>query len=163
MIPESELRREIERLDELVALLFRRSIPIVQNFKQSLTIQVVVNTTTASVVFVPLLSITLTKISSTSVLIVLFSVATSNLLGAPIIFFRVRLDGVAQRGMAISIPFVVPLTQPGAIVLQLPGAAVGVHTVDVQWRVSAGTAQIRPVAAPDAESAILIVQEVEPL
>jgi sirohydrochlorin ferrochelatase len=73
--------------------------------------------------------------------------------------FRVLLDGVAQRGTAEGFSGANRRNGSGTILLRRSVAA-GLHTVSVEWRTNAGTAQIRPVAAADTEYASLLLEEV---
>lgn len=118
------------------------------------------NTTTTSVAFVALgLSVSITILAGSFVLIH-FTVCGDNNTGNATVFFRVRVDGVVQRATAISQPLTANEASSGAIILRIAGLAVGAHTVDVQWRVSAGTGGVRPVGNPDSDHASLYVQEI---
>lgn len=129
------------------------------NFLQTKFIEVTADTTTTSATFVALdgLSISITTVGSTSLLIWL-AADLSNTSGSATTYIRVRVDGVAIRGVGTRAP---AAGEPQGVPLALKVAvAAGVHTVDVQWYRTGGTSRVRPVAAPDAESASILVAEV---
>lgn len=127
-------------------------------FLQSVFAQITVDTTTASVAFVTLLSQAIT-IQAGSVLLIHVSAGTSNSANTNTNFFRIQVDGATQRGVAVSLD---AANTPGsvALVLRVTGLAAGSRTVVLQWRVGAGTGRIGAVAAPDAEHASLLLEEV---
>jgi hypothetical protein len=128
-------------------------------FKQSVLSEITVNTTTTAVAFAdpPLLEVNITA-GDVGFLLIWFAVTCSSSSNNRTVFFRVLVDGVVRRGGAARVS---TLSQPQAvgIVLRVPVVA-GARVVKVQWRVDGGTGQIRPIAAPDAESASLLVAEV---
>ena len=128
-------------------------------FVQSVTSQITVDTSTSSASFTSFLTTDVIVQNNNSVLLVFFSVSGTTASGTASMFFRVLLDGVAQRSVGMSPP---SSTRPGAafLVLRLSGVAAGTRTVAVQWRVSASTGRVRPVTNPDSEHASLVVQEV---
>ena len=129
---------------------------------QSAFVEVMANTTTVSVVFVAFdtITIALTKITAASALLIFFAVGASNSMNNQHVYFRVRVDGVVKRGIAVTSSGANG-PESGAIILRVTGLASGAHTIDVQWRVDSGTGQCRPVAQPDSESASLLVEEVQ--
>lgn len=130
-------------------------------FKQSALAEITVNTTTTAVVFAdpPLLELSITA-GDAGFLLIWFTASVSAATNNRTAYFRVLVDGVVQRGAAARLA---TGSQPQAvgISLRVPVAA-GARVVKVQWRVDSALAvgQIRPVAAPDAESASLLVAEV---
>jgi len=123
-------------------------------------VAVAVNTTTTSAVFVTLLSRPITVLVTGSDVDIIATFAVSHTSAADqTTFFRITFDGVPVRGAGL-FSTDVGETNSGAIIAHMTGVAAGVHTVLLEWRTTAATAQIRPVAAPDAESAALFVDEV---
>ncbi len=121
-----------------------------------------VNTTTTAVSFVSpstLLTTTITKLFAGSKIIVHFSVGTSNTNNGRQMFFRVVVDGVAQRAVAVDCTNS-GIAQSASIVTSVIGVAVGSRTILIEWYTSANTGQVRPVAAPDSEHASMLVEEV---
>ena len=131
---------------------------ITSPFKQSIFAEKAADATTTSTTFVTLLSQAITLAGSTSLLIH-FSAGVSNTTNAAITSFRVTVDGVAKRGTSFKAP---SASGAGgvAIILKVDGLSAGAHTVLVEWKVSGGTGQVRPVAAVDAEHASLLLEEV---
>lgn len=127
-------------------------------FLQSILAEVGVNTTTTSTTFVTLLSQVIT-IQAGSILLIHLSASFSHAANNQTGYFRVQVDGVTVRATAQRNP---TSGEPGscAIVLRRTGLAAGARTVTVQWRTSGSTLRIRPVAAPDAEHASLLLEEV---
>jgi hypothetical protein len=126
--------------------------------------EVTANTTTTSGVFVDLITLVYTKISATSNLHILGHTSSSNssILGQQV-FNRITVDAVAIRGCEQVVGLLgANQAQSGAVNVRVSGLAAGARTIKMQWRTSGGTAQIRPVAAPDQESASITVLEVEP-
>lgn len=120
--------------------------------------ELAVDATTASLVFILLLTTSIT-ITAGSILLIDFSTGTSNTVNNANNFFRIRIDGVVQRGVATTTSGAGNPSSAG-MTLRVAGLAAGARTVDVQVRVSAGTGQIRPVTQPDSEHVSLRVQEV---
>lgn len=118
-------------------------------------------TTTATSFVAPstLLTTTITKRFTASKLIVHFSVGTSNTNNGRQMFFRVVVDGVAKRAVAVDCPNS-GLAQSAAIVTSVSGVATGSRTILIEWYRSANTGQVRPVAAPDSEHASMLVEEI---
>jgi hypothetical protein len=129
---------------------------------QTQFIEVTADTTTLSAAFVAFDTITLTfsKLTATSYFVIHFSCGASNSTNAAVTAFRVRVDGVAKRGIGLTAAGA-GAPSSGAIVLRVPGLAAGSHTVDVQWRVTSGTGRCRPATSPDSEHGSLYVEEVE--
>lgn len=123
---------------------------------QSSSSRIAVNTTTTSTTFVDLLSVTLT--TQASFLLIFFTCGVSNTAGTGQTFFRVLVNGVAVAGAGAS---QVSANRPVSCAISHRIAVnAGSNIVKVQWRVANATGQIRPVAAPDAEHANVIVMEV---
>lgn len=125
--------------------------------KQSVSADLAVNTTTTSLTFIDLLTANI-AVGGAGFLLIWFTVAGSLLAVNQTAFFRITVDGVAQRGVAFRSP---SAGQPAgaSICLRVPVVS-GARVVKAQWRVSGSTGQIRPVLQPDAESAELVVAEV---
>jgi hypothetical protein len=125
-------------------------------FKQSVDAEIVADTTTTSTSFVDLLSLTVTTTGS-SFLLTTFSAAFTNSSGVTYrrVEFQLLIDGVPQHGC-----LGVATSTNGATIAMVDRLAVsaGTHTVTVQWRTSANTAQIRPSTV--TEDAHLLVCEV---
>lgn len=128
------------------------------SFLQTVFNQITVDTTTASAVFVTLLSQAIT-IQAGSVLLVHFTTGVSNSNANNTQFFRVQVDAVTQRAVGTT-NVVANGPQSAGIVLRITGLAAGSRTVTIQWRTSGNTAQIRPATVPDAEHASLLLTEV---
>lgn len=84
--------------------------------------------------------------------------AASNTNNSRAINYRITINGVAVRGVG-TFTSNSGNAEAFAIVLKKAVTAAS-HTIVLQWLTSANTAQIRPVAAPDTESASLLVEEV---
>jgi hypothetical protein len=71
------------------------------------------------------------------------------------VYFQIVLDGVPMSGGGAT------MGGTGAVAIKRTAPiAAGAHVVEVQWRLaSAGVASVRPVSAPDGESATLGVSE----
>jgi hypothetical protein len=124
--------------------------------KQTLFAQITVDTTTTSAAFVDLLTQAIT-ITAGSKVIINFT-ASANNSNVSLIQFQITIDGAAVRGASSRV------SQNNtevccSIVYERLGLAAGAHTVKIQWRTTAGTARIRPVATV-VEHASLILQEV---
>lgn len=125
---------------------------------QSILTEVTVDTTTTSTTFVTLLSQAIT-ISAGSILIVQFVSSSSNGGALRFEYYRILIDGTPYRGASCKLTNI-DATGGASISIRVPGLAAGSRTVIVQWRVSGGTGQIRPVTVPDGESASVLIQEV---
>lgn len=117
-----------------------------------------VTTTSTSFVDVTGLSVTLTTTGGD--LVAFFTFGASNSTTGRENDFRILLDGTSYQGTSMRCG-AKDLAQSGGIVIRFTGVAAGSHTVKIQWQVSNGTGQIRPVTgAVDKEHANLLVQEV---
>ena len=125
--------------------------------KQMLFIEQTVDTSTVSAVFVTLLTQAITTVAGT-VLDVTATLGFINGTNNAQTFFRITIDAVAQRGVAEH-HSPASAQRSAAITVRKTGLAAGVHTVLVEWRVSSGTASIRPATQPDQEHASLRVIE----
>jgi hypothetical protein len=127
--------------------------------RQSAMTEVTVDTTTASQVFVALLSLSITT-RPNAVVLIHFSFAASNNANHGVAF-SLQVDGVTRRGAALNAVSTNANAGGGAIVYRVSGLAAGAHTIAVQWRtIAGGMAQIRPATQPDLEHAVLMVEEV---
>lgn len=127
--------------------------PLIQTAFTELT----VDTTTTSVTFVDLMSLTM-NVGSNKIS-VHFTVGGSNNQGfGGNLFFRLVVDGVTIRGTAVR-STAANVSETGALVWR--GAVVaGSRIVKIQWMTDVGTARIAPVTVPNGEHASLYVQEI---
>lgn len=123
---------------------------------QTVQNEITVNQTTTSGAFTNLITQSIT--TGANFLIVTFDVTTSNNSGTAQNFFRIRVDGVTER--AGGCRMAAANTAQGVSLSARVPVTAGTHSVTVDWYRSAGTAQIRPVAAPDSEGGSLIIWEV---
>jgi hypothetical protein len=128
------------------------------NYRQSVFAKISVDTTTTSTTWVDLISQAVT-ITASGILIIHLTAAVSNSAVNKAVQFRVTVDGVSQGGFGIELKSA-GVSCSGAIVVRVTGLSAGAHTVKARWQTSAGTAQIRPVGAPDTESANMLIEEV---
>jgi len=127
-------------------------------FRQSVFAGVAVDTTTASGVFVDLLTATITTTAG-GILLIHANMSSSNsavILAPATNSFQVLIDGVVQRGAACA---AYTGSAFGASIGLRVAVAAGLRTVKIQWKVSGTTGRIRPVTTTD-ESASLLVCEV---
>jgi hypothetical protein len=117
-----------------------------------------VDVSTNSTVFIDLLTLAINTTGGD--LEIWFDATNSLTSGNRQTFYKLLVDGVAQDGTSTFTTFSAPVSRTGAIVRKVTGLAAGAHTVKVQWKVDSGTTQIRPVTAPNSESAGLLVNEV---
>lgn len=117
--------------------------------------EISVNTTTTSTTFVDLL----TRVISTGAnnVLIHFSAGFSAA-DQETVFFRVTIDGVAQRGAAQTVRN--GLRQGSVAIVLKRAVTAASHTIKIQWRVTAGTGSVQPVLSPDAEHASLLISEV---
>ena len=131
------------------------------NYAQTTSSVLAVNTTTTSTTFVNLISIVVS--TSGGSLNVFGSISSSNTGNGAENFFRITVDGTSigassskgDLGTASG-----TIVAGNNIITNTGVLSAGSHTVVLQWRVSGGTGQIRPVAAVDQEYASLMLQEV---
>lgn len=127
-------------------------LPAVLQIKQNTFATQAVDVSTVSIVFVDLFSVTLT--TEADFLDCQYTASVEAVAAG--MFMQLELDGVAIPGTGSS---------HGVGTLALCGRAyvaiaAGAHTVKLRWRVDVlGTANLRPVTLPDAESATLMVRE----
>lgn len=123
---------------------------------QSTFVELSANTTTTSLTFVNALS-TNVDLTIDGYLLLDFSCSVSNTSNNQTMFFRLRNNTTALRGTATRVasgagnPQVVSLTYRTGLL------SAGTYTIDVQWRTTGGTVQVRPVAAPDQEHMCLVI------
>jgi hypothetical protein len=120
--------------------------------------EIEVDTTTASLVPVDLLSVNFHKSSSNSRLKVYISTSSSNDTNATSNRFQLVVDGVAVRGCGCRGQN--NFAQAAAMIHVIDSLSAGDHTIKVQWFVSGGTGQIRPITHADDESASMLIEEV---
>lgn len=124
---------------------------------QSLMANVTTDQATTSTAFVDLLSISITAKGNNYLLIRAMG-SVSNSLASANMRLRITVDGVSYGGCqtrsvaaAIGVPFGVAARV---------AVAPGVRTVKLQWATASGSMRVRPVSNVDAESAVLMVEEV---
>jgi hypothetical protein len=124
---------------------------------QSTFVEQASNTTTGSASFVTLLTQSITT-SAGSALLIDATASLSNTGGTSNTDIQIVIDGTAARGCGTR---TTSGNVPGglAIVYKKTGLAAGVHTILLQWRTNAGTAQCRPTTTAN-EHASLVIQEV---
>lgn len=125
--------------------------------RQSVFAEIAADTTTTSASFVDLLTANITTFSSILIIQASISASNSSALGANM-DFQVLVDGVAKRGFAIRTPALSNAQLGAGLFYKMTGLTPGAHVVKLQWRTSAGTGQVRPVATI-AEHASLLVEE----
>jgi hypothetical protein len=124
---------------------------------QTLFVEATTDRSTTSTTWVDLLSQSITLLAGTK-LIALISASAVNT-NDEFSYFRLVIDGVAQRG--VSLRSRSDVAQPIALNFAKTGLAAGAHVVKLQWRVAASTSRIRPATQPDSEHASLLLQEVK--
>jgi hypothetical protein len=140
------------------ALVFSQFSQDTDRFIQSVFKEITVDTTTTSMVLVPLLSQTIT-IGVGGILIIHFSTSVSATNAASTMSYRLSIDGVAQRATAQRVA-AAGEPQSAALVYRKTGLSAGIHTILIEWNTSQGTARIRPVSNPDSEHCSLLIEEV---
>jgi hypothetical protein len=118
-----------------------------------------VDTTSASNVFVDLLTVAI-NVTTGPFLYINASAGISSVLGLDSADFRLTIDGspVVGTGAFLSSS---NLAETVSLVWRESGVAAGAHTVKLQWRGTniGRTLQCRPVTSPDSEHASLYVAE----
>lgn len=116
---------------------------------------IAVDTTTASIGWTDLLSVSI--VTGANNLELMFTVGVSTGDKAGDAYFRFTVDAVAKHGVGLG-----GVVDMNSAALSWRGAVTATaHTVKVQWRSPGGdTIRIRPVTAPDTEHAQLLVREV---
>jgi len=135
--------------------IFAGSVPV-----QSLFIELTVDTTTNGKSFSELLSLTFDT-QAGSYLEVLFTASVDASNGSRDAQFRIKLDGVVEKGMNVHLH---QSGDPnsGAMVWKSDSPlAAGSHTVRIEWKrgQQGTTLGIRPVSDPNTEHASLLVRE----
>jgi hypothetical protein len=131
-----------------------------RTYVQTSSTTLAVDTTTTSVTFVDLLSLTINVTNENSTLIISSCGSVSNTNNAKLIQVRITVDGTSQGGQSLN-AISSAIANPFSLVCRSAGISSGSHTVKLQWLTGANTAQCRPVSVGiDTESANLIVQEV---
>jgi len=74
--------------------------------------------------------------------------------------FRLQVNGVNARAAGCVNAGGAGNPIGATLIFRTAALTAGVQTVTIQWRVSAGTGQIRPVAVPDSEYASLLIMEI---
>ena len=136
-------------------------IRIQDNYVQTAVVRLTADTTTTSTAFVTLL--TLSGQTYGGSLNIFASVSSSNTANTAQNFFRITVDGVSVGASSSKGDggLLSATTVAGNNITANSGIlSVGTHTILLQWRVSGGIGQIRPVAAVDQEYASFMVEEV---
>lgn len=132
-------------------------VPAAKSIYQTTFDQITSDTTTTSTTFTAFLSRTLT--TGARNIIILFSVSASCAGDQESGFFEVRLDATTLRTTGLTFRNPSPRTHSASLIYKVAVTAAS-HTVDVRWRVTGSTIQVRPVAELDQEHASLIIAEV---
>lgn len=127
--------------------------------KQVVFAEITVDTTTTSATFATLISQAVTKQLAGTRFKITATWSASNSTNNSVNDFRVAVDGVSQRGASQTIT-PAGAGHSGAICVVVTGLSTGARTVTLEWRTSAGTARVRPVAAVDTEHASLVIEEI---
>jgi hypothetical protein len=112
--------------------------------------------TTTSTTFIDLMTLTVTI--GANPVILDFSVSCNNTGMFNQCDFQLLVDGGITRGITVYTS-TSENASSGAILYKTSALTAGSHTFKIQWRVDAGTGQVRPVTTA-VEHAILILEEV---
>ncbi len=124
---------------------------------QTVFAEISTDITTTSATFVTLISQSVTTTGGN--LIIHFTASPSNTNANTNVTFRVSVDSVSKRATQTRI-LSANIASSATIVTKVTGLSAAAHTVLIEWKVSANTGQIRPVAAVDIEHASLLITEV---
>jgi hypothetical protein len=127
--------------------------------RQSILAAIVADTTTNSASFVNLLSQNIT-ITAGGIITVIVSGSVSNSVRDALTNLKLFVNGVAQRASQLKAQ---GNDGVGGVAMnaRVAGLAAGTYAVLLQWKVSAGNGQIRPVTGnPDGESLSMLITEV---
>jgi len=131
-------------------------IPKASALIQTIELNITTDTTTNSTTMVALLSQSVTTTGGN--LIVFFNANTSNTNTNTSIYFQIVVDSIVHEGGAVR--YVNTPAINITLIDKITGLSSGAHTVTINWKTSANTARIRPVAAAGSESAQLTIMEV---
>jgi hypothetical protein len=130
-----------------------------QTLRQTILAALTANTTTTSTSFVTLLTQNIT-IGTGGIIIAQVTAGISNATANRGVALRLLINGSARCGTADRLP-VVNTSAGFPLQWRVSGLSAGTYAVTVEWRtLLGGTAQCRPVAAPDSEHCALLVSEV---
>jgi hypothetical protein len=116
------------------------------------------DTSTNSTAFVDLLTLNI-SIGEGDKLLLHATASGINSSSGGITTYRITVDGVSKRGAAYRASG--SYAQCMSMLTLISGLSEGNHVVKLQWKVTQGTASIRPVGYPDQEHATLMAQEIE--
>jgi hypothetical protein len=127
------------------------------NLVQAVYVPLTVDASTTSTTYVNLLSSTINTIGGD--LIVMFSANAANSNANRSMYWQIVVDGVVveQAGSFIT---TAGYSSGITMLVKVPGTGMKQRTVALQWCVSNNTGNIRPVTAPNDESAEMIIFEV---
>lgn len=123
-------------------------------------VQVSTNISTTSTTFVDLTELTTSLTTSTGSSVVIgFRASGSNQTNNQGIRFRILVDGVSAGGCGLTAS---GTNNPTGTAFEyvVTGLSAALHTFKIQWRATAGTAQIRAATLGDEESASFTITEV---
>jgi len=115
-----------------------------------------VDTSTASAVFVDLLTLSITITGSALLLLATVSVTNTN---PSVVSFAITVDGTQYVGAATSFT-AASQNRCAALMVKVTGLAAGSRSVKLRWKRTAGTISINPATAPDDQHAALTAMEV---
>ncbi len=106
--------------------------------------------------YATLLSTTLTTDQRTGFVVANFSASGLKITGAGTAYFRLVVDGVAQKetavGIALNFRFHAGLMQRVAV-------GAGLHTIRIDWRTDVSSVDIRPVTAAEEHAHLSVYEE----
>lgn len=127
--------------------------------RQTILASISANTTTTSTSFVTLLSQNIT-ITAGGIILAQMMAAFSNATANRGVAARLLIGGTVRCGTQDRLP-VVNTSAGFPLQWRVSGLAAGTYAVVIAWcTILGGTAQCRPIAAPDSEYCALIIQEV---
>ena len=124
---------------------------------QAVFANVTSDTTTTSIAYTTLISQDIT-ISAGSALQIFVSSGISNSLNSGITHVRITVDGTIRGTFSVKSNGA-GVIGSGTFIDKITGLSAGSRTVLIEWKVNAGTGQVRPIAAP-GEYFNLLIQEI---
>jgi len=119
--------------------------------------RLVVDTTTTSQTYVNLM--TVNRVTGANRVKVTVAVACSQTSDRKPVFYRFTLDGVSKGGMTVSTANK-EWSECGYFLFLTDPLTAASHEFKVEWRVDSNEGQIRPVARPDTEFFVMMLEEV---
>jgi hypothetical protein len=124
------------------------------------SVEITVDTNTASTSYVDLLTVNITT-STNEVVLCEFGSVSLNATGQTL--YRLTVDGTTYQSAATRLGAGATTICPLTLIDRITGLSAGDHVIKIQWEVTAGTAYIRPVAQVGYEFASLIITQMVPL